>query len=80
MEQRVTRFRGLSENPWFNVMNWVLDEFRSAPQNKRMHAAEGWVFYGFSPKLVKNGYRKKIRYRAWDVRDLQERAGMPRNG
>ena len=80
MEARVARFYELTNNPWYPVMNWVLDHFRSAPENQPMHAAEGWAFYGFSPKLVRNGYRKKIRYRTWDVRKLRERETVFGNG
>ncbi len=45
MEFRIQRFRELTDNPWFNVMNWVLDELRTPPQYRRGHASECWVFY-----------------------------------
>jgi hypothetical protein len=45
MEARIQRFRELSVNPWFNVMNWVLDELRTPPTYRTGHAREGWVFY-----------------------------------
>lgn len=49
MEARIQRFQELSVNPWFNVMNWVLDELRTPPQYRHGHVQEGWVFYMKKP-------------------------------
>lgn len=35
MEARIRQFREFVDNPWFNVMNWVLDELRTPPKYRR---------------------------------------------
>lgn len=50
MESRVAYFRQLTDNPWFNVMNWVLDELRCPPEHRYNHYHCGWQFYNIPRK------------------------------
>lgn len=60
MEARIHRFQDLAGNPWFSVMNWVLDELR-IPKDKRNPAFyEAYVFYGL-PRDVEHKIEKSFR-------------------
>jgi hypothetical protein len=48
MEARIDRFQTLTANPWFNVMNWVLDELRTPPKYRWNH----WESYCFYMKCL----------------------------
>jgi hypothetical protein len=55
MEARISRFQDLVRNPYFYVMNWVLDELKTPPKYRRMHR-EAWVFYSIPKGVLKNGF------------------------
>lgn len=37
IDVRMSYFRELHRNEWFNVMNWVLDELRLPKQSRQQH-------------------------------------------
>ncbi len=57
MESRIKQFRELHENPWFSMMNWVIDEMRSNPANRHIHVTDGWAFYGITSKQLGKAYQ-----------------------
>ena len=66
MEERIQRFHELYQNPWFPVMNWVLNELR-CPKKDRHMMIDSWVFFDmkephFPRKLVK---KTPIKKQAW---------------
>ena len=64
MESRIAHFRTLSENPWYNVMNWVIDEMRIPAHEKIYrwnHAYEGHAFYNIDRRLLRKAYKVKPR-------------------
>jgi len=52
IDARMSYFRDLHRNEWFNVMNWVLDELRLPKQSRRRHLISH-CFY-FEHKQLKN--------------------------
>jgi hypothetical protein len=44
IEARLAHFHTLHNNPWFNVMNWVLDQLRLPKEERRRHVG-GYCFY-----------------------------------
>lgn len=51
MEDRVRLFQDLHANPWFNGMNWVLDELRCPPDRRRSHYMNTGCFYNL-PRIT----------------------------
>jgi hypothetical protein len=58
MEARIARFRDLAGNPWFSMMNWVLDEMTMPPKNRRV-IQKCWMFYAIPKEIRKNGFEHR---------------------
>ena len=53
MEARVTRFQDLLQNPWFRMMNLVLEELRIPKNHRSRIVSDGWVFHDLPLDLLR---------------------------